>query len=82
MKDYTPKISKENLEHGAYYSGQCRNASVARWNDETQVFIYWRTKFNNTYLEEIKHPDDDKFFDVFVVEDKIENPEQEIPLEL
>jgi hypothetical protein len=80
MKDYTPKIAKKDLEHGAYYSGSCRNASEARWNAERNVFVHWRTKFNNTYLEEIRHPEDDELFDVFVVEEKIETPSKEIPL--
>lgn len=79
--DYTPKIAKADLEHGAYYKGRCRNASEARWNSERQCFVHWRTKFNSTFLEEIKHPEDDKYFDVFVVNEKIEKPEREIPLD-
>ena len=66
MRDYTPVIPKLNLEHGAYYQGRCRNASIARWNGERGVFVYWRTKFNDTFLEEIRCPEDDKHFDVFV----------------
>ena len=78
--DYTPKIAKADLEHGAYYVGRCRNASLARWNAERQCFVHWRSKFGSTFLEEIRHPEDDKHFDVFVVEEKTENPEHEIPL--
>lgn len=79
MRDYTPVIPKVNLEHGAYYQGRCRNSSVARWNADKQVFVYWRTKFNHTYTEEIKCPEDDIMFDVFVAESKIDKPEREIP---
>ena len=80
MRDYTPNIAKADLEHGAYYTGRCRNASEARWNAERECFVHWRTKFGSTFTEEIKHPEDDKHFDVFVVESKIENPTKEIPL--
>jgi len=80
-ESYEAKIAKQNLIHGAYYAGSCRNASEARWNDDKQVFVHWRTKFNHTFLEEIKHPEDDQLFDVFVVEHILENPSKEIPFE-
>ena len=76
---YIAKIAKKDLVHGAYYTGRCRNASEARWNADKQVFVHWRTKFNHTFLEEIKHPEDDQLFDVFVVESILENPSKEIP---
>ena len=78
---YIHKIAKKDLIHGAYYSGQCRNANEARWNADKQIFVHWRTKFNETFLEEIKHPEDDKFFDVFVVTEILEQPTKEIPLD-
>ena len=78
MEDrYVPKIAKADLVHGAYYKGRCRNAQIARWNAETQRFVHWRTKWGHTYTEEICHPDDEKDFDVFVVEALCE-PEKEI----
>ena len=79
MKNYTPKIAKKDLIVGAYYKGRCRNANEARWNGS--VFIHWREKFDRIFLEEISHPEDDDVFDVFVVEELIENPSKEIPLE-
>lgn len=79
--DYTPKIAKVDLEHGAYYVGHCRNASEARWDENKQCFIHWRTKFGSKFLEEIKHPEDEKHFDVFVVEKKINIIAEDIPLE-
>jgi hypothetical protein len=78
--DYTPKIAKADLEHGAYYAGRCRNANEARWDANIQRFVHWRTKFGHRFLEEICHPEDDKHFDVFVVEAKLDRPEREIPL--
>jgi hypothetical protein len=71
-------IAKKDLIEGAYYKGHCRNAYIARWNGT--VFIYWRTKFGQKFLEEICHPEDDNIYDVFVAEEKIDNPEKEIPL--
>ena len=80
MRDYTPKIDKKDLVDGAYYKGQCRNASIARWDGSKERFVHWRTKFGHTFLEEICHPEDDQIYDVFVVEHMIETPEKEIPI--
>lgn len=79
-RDFTPVIPKEKLEHGAYYKGRCRNASIARWDSELEHFFHWRTKFGQTFLEIIKCPEDEKYWDVFVATEKIENPEIEIPI--
>jgi len=79
FEDYTPKIEKADLVHGAYYYGRCRNASIARWNAETERFVYWRNKFGHVFVEEICHPEDDKVFDVFVVEKEIDPPVKKIP---
>ena len=77
--DYTAKIPKSELVHGAYYYGRCRNASIARWNAGVQRFVYWRSKFGELFVEEICHPEDDQLFDVFVVEKEIDPPVKEIP---
>lgn len=69
-------IAKKDLEVGAYYEGDCRNAQIARWDGE--VFYHWRTKFTMRFLECIKHPEDDDVWDVFIPERKIE-PQEEIP---
>lgn len=58
-------IPKSELIHGRYYFGRCRNADVARWNSKTNRFYYWRHKFNETFLEEINHPEDDNGYDLF-----------------
>ena len=80
MDRYVAKVAKADLEHGAYYAGRCRNASEARWDANLQRFVHWRTKFGHKFLEEICHPEDDKHFDVFVVEKKIEIITEDIPL--
>lgn len=76
----TPKIARKDLIHGAYYKGHCRNAEEARWNERNGCFVHWRTKFGQTFLEEIKHPEDEQYYDVFVVEEILEKPTKEIPL--
>jgi hypothetical protein len=73
-------IAKKDLIDGAYYQGDCRNASVARWDMKTNSFYHWRTKFGSRFIEEINHPDDDQVYDVFIPESVIEHPEEEIPL--
>lgn len=72
-------IAKKDLIDGAYYEGECRNANVARWNGKQEVFIHWRTKWGQKFLEEIKHPDDEKHYDVFIAKKLIQNPIEEIP---
>ena len=75
MRDYTPKIEKRYLEHGAYYAGRCRNAEIARWNGKTEQFYHWRYKFGSFFIETIKHPEDEDRYDVFVVDHKIGDDE-------
>lgn len=68
-------ITKAELEHGAYYDGHCRNAQVARWNAQMNCFVHWRYKFGQTFLEEIRHPEDEHHFDVFHPFRKIDKPD-------
>jgi hypothetical protein len=76
-------LPKDQLEHGAYYTGTCRNASIARWN-EKGFFIHWRTKFYDTYPECIGYWVDAKpgeiRFDEFQPFAKLDNPRFTIPL--
>src|SRR5271154_6091772 len=46
-------LPKEALRHGVYYYGRCRNARIARWDAVRQVFVHWRKKFSDVFLEEI-----------------------------
>ena len=62
-------IPKKELEHGAYYKGRCRNATVARWNGGKNLFYHWRTKFGHNFIETIKHPEDEQHWDVFIPEE-------------
>jgi hypothetical protein len=65
LKQFLPfAIPKKDLRIGSYYAGTCRNANIARWDGD--VFRHWREKFNDVFVEEIKHPEDEKAFDVFV----------------
>ena len=57
-------IPKDKLVVGETYIGDCRNASEAAWNGET--FTYMRTKFGDTYPEDINHFQDDDGNDLFV----------------
>ena len=57
-------IPKEELVFGKTYVVRCRNASEAVWNGNR--FTYMRTKFGDTYPEDINHFEDDDGYDVFV----------------
>ena len=59
-------IPKEKLKSGAYYEGRCRNTSLARWNGT--VFVYWRYKMGEHFLDEIGCPEDERYHghDVFL----------------
>jgi hypothetical protein len=79
-----PMVPRERLEHGAYYHGICRNATVARWDAGRQEFVHWRTKLHDVFLETIGYwvdaqPDEQRF-DEFRPFGRMENPPFEIPL--
>ena len=65
-------IAKKDLQNRAWYLGKCRNAKVAQWIEEKQEFIYIREKFGQRFLEYIKHPNDEHYYDVFVPLYKLE----------
>lgn len=65
-------LRKEQLTHGAYYRGSCRNAEVARWHGSAECFIYLREKFGQGFPETIFHPADDRHFDVFRAVEAVE----------
>ena len=58
-------LRKSELEDGKYYYGSCRNARVAVWSSKLEKFVYIRTKFGNSYPEDINHPEDDDGYDLF-----------------
>jgi len=57
-------ILKKDLIVGHEYEGGCRNADRAVWHGTH--FVYMRTKFGSTFPEDIKHPEDDDGYDLFV----------------
>ena len=67
-------IPMDKLEKGMWYEGTCRNASKAVWNGEK--FVYKRTKFGDTFFEEINHFQEDDGYDVFVPLNKIEEDKE------
>src|SRR5262245_28568593 len=76
-----PILPRDQLRHGVYYRGRCRNALIARWDAERGVFWHWRQKFDRIFLESIKHPADETFpIDVFRVVEEWPNPKFEIPI--
>jgi len=58
-------VRKKDLVHGEIYLGDCRNASMARWNSDLNIFVYIRSKFGSVFVESIRHPEDDDGHDLF-----------------
>jgi hypothetical protein len=61
-----PILPKDQLVHGRFYKGRCRNATIARWNADEQRFYHWREKFGRIFIETIGYPTDDERFDVLL----------------
>lgn len=57
-------IPKNELVIGKEYIGNCRNSNKAVWKGDH--FEYQRYKFENYYIDKIKHYEDDDGYDVFV----------------
>lgn len=76
IKAYSrPYLPKSDLVDGTWYFGHCRNSTQARWNAEKQRFEYVRTKFFYKFVEEISHPEDEKYYDVFYAQKAISKEE-------
>lgn len=73
-------LKQSSFEHGKYYYGKCRNARVARYNTETNRFIYMREKFGRVFPETIGHIENDDGFDIFEPCGEYLSPPFEIPL--
>lgn len=69
-------IRKEDLVAGKYYKGNCRNASVAKWNGSK--FDYMRYKWGSYYKDSLCYPTDEDHFDVFIPWAVVEPSEKEI----
>ena len=77
-------LPKDQLRHGAYYKGRCRNATIARWNADERCFYHWREKFGRIFIETIKYPTDElePWWDVFDVVEELPDTRFEIPFDL
>lgn len=77
-------IETDELVHGAYYTGRCRNATLARWDGVTKRFKHWREKFGSRFIESIpNYGEPDWAYDWFIADHmtaKPTDPEQTIPL--
>lgn len=62
----------EELKDRTFYFGDCRNASIAMWVKELNMFLYQREKFGSRFLEDIHHPANDNGFDIFIPEQECE----------
>lgn len=76
-----PILPKDQLKHGTFYKGRCRNATICRWNAEENCFFHWREKFGRIFIETIKYPTDEAepWWDVFDVVEELPEPNFEIP---
>jgi hypothetical protein len=74
-------IPINELKDGAYYFGQCRNATIARWNAADQQFYHWREKFSDRFVETIRHPDNEpnQRLDIFYPFEEVTFGTEEIP---
>lgn len=59
-------IPLSELVDGKSYYGHCRNATIAVWHASKQKFTYIRTKFGDSFEEDIVHPEQDEGYDIFV----------------
>ena len=64
-------IRMSDLVDGKYYGGDCRNASVAKWNATKQCFTYMRSKFGDVFPEDINPPELDDGFDLFTAFEEV-----------
>jgi len=74
-------LQKPVLVDGTYYVGRCRNATIARWSATNDSFFHWRVKFDRVFVEEIKHPVDESYFDVFRPVRELAQSKFEIPFD-
>ena len=77
MHFFFPPLPKSTMIHGQYYRGNCRNATLARWNAEIAQFVI----IQNNSAVQIPHCEDDSGLDVFYPTIVEPNPEITINLE-
>lgn len=64
-------IPKDQLEHGAYYEGEGRGVTIARWDSTINAFVYWRFKFGEEFVAEMPCPEDENRYAAFFAFKKI-----------
>jgi hypothetical protein len=74
---------KDRLVHGTNYKGRCRNATIARWDAEREVFWHWQQMLGRIFLQTIRSPSDETIpeLDVFDVVEELPDPKFEIPFD-
>ncbi len=65
-------LRPDQLEHGAYYRGQCRVVEVARWHAHSRRFVYQRDMRGTKHLDELGHPDGGRTHDIFMPLERVE----------
>jgi hypothetical protein len=75
-------LQKPTLVDSTYYVGRCRNATIARWSATHDCFYHWRVKFDRVFVEEIKHPVDETYYDVFRPVRELASSKFEIPFDV
>jgi hypothetical protein len=74
-------LQPDQLKDGAYYTGRCRVANVARWDAETRLFYMWRTKFGTTFLVTERHINEEPRWDAFAPTEETQEIPREIPID-
>jgi hypothetical protein len=59
-------IQREKLKDGHFYYGQWRSGNFGKWDEEKGRFDIWRNKWNQWYLDQVNHFEDDDNFALFV----------------
>lgn len=70
-------LKASELKDGVYYFGKCRNAYVARWDAKREKFTYIREKFGDRFPEDIRPPEFDNGYDLFIAVCEVVPEEQE-----
>lgn len=60
-----PAFSKAELLDGHWYEGISQRAKFAYWNKAKQRFMYMLEVHGILFVEEICHPENDKYYDTF-----------------
>jgi hypothetical protein len=72
-------IDKRDLKDGAYYAGRSNgDYKVARWDAKTNLFWFMRYRWDDTFKQEMRHPEDDGVVDIFYPIELSEPKEYEI----